>query len=74
MKQNNIRLICKASCRSYIGGRHSGIVYSPARIAIEGVIWTSPTPNDSHECAYINESIDIMTGSIKTEEPQCLTE
>jgi hypothetical protein len=70
----NIRLVCKASSSSFIGARRSGTTYKPARIAIQGVIWTSPIPTDGHECAYINESIDLMLDTSNTEQPTLLKE
>lgn len=69
---HNIRLVCKASSSSFMGARRSGTTYSPARIAIQGVIWTSPVPSDGHECAYINESIDLMLNTSPTEQQPTL--
>lgn len=69
MSQNNIRLICKAS---NTGGRSYA---TAARIAYGGIIWTSPIPNDSSECNYINQCIDEMIGAdVKSENTQFLTE
>ena len=46
------------------GGRRGGsrIPHRPAKIAIGGVIWTSPLPETREECDFINGAVERING------------